>query len=64
MNNIAQGVHEIREKDTDGIYRVFYYLKIVDRILVFHAFQKKTQKTPKKEIEIAKKRLREYLEYG
>lgn len=61
MSNIGKGCFEIRVKGKDGIYRVFYYSKIKDKIIIFHAFQKKTQKTPKKEIEKAKKALKEIL---
>jgi phage-related protein len=61
MPSIAKGVQEIRVKDKDGIYRVFYFAKVKDKILIFHAFQKKTQKTPKKDIDLAKKRLKEML---
>lgn len=61
MHSVAQGVQEIRLKDKTGIYRVFYFTKVKDRILIIHAFKKKTQKTPKKEIDLAKKRLKEML---
>lgn len=61
MPSIAQGVHEIRLKDKSGIYRVFYFTKVKDKILIFHAFKKKTQKTPKKDIDLGKKRLKEML---
>lgn len=61
MSTIAVGTYELRVKDADGIYRVFYYLKSAEGILVFHAFLKKTQTTPQNEIETAKKRLWEML---
>jgi len=61
MPSIAPGAYEMRIKDAEGIYRVFYYLKSAKGILVFHAFTKKTQSTPQKEIEVGKKRLWEML---
>ena len=61
MPNVSTGVHELRIKDRSGQYRVFYYTKVMDAILVFHFFKKKTQGTPKQEIELAKKRLKELL---
>jgi len=36
-----------------------YTAKVRDTVYVLHAFQKKTQKTPQKNIELAKKRLKE-----
>jgi len=61
MPSIQSGAYELRLKDAAGIYRVFYYLKSEQGILVFHAFTKKTQKTPKSEIELGKRRLKEML---
>jgi phage-related protein len=45
-----------------GIYRVFYYTKLADTILIFHAFAKKTEKTPQHEIFLAQQRLKEILD--
>ena len=59
MPSVAFGVEELRVRDANGTYRVFYYKKSASGILVFHAFVKKTQKTPPKEIDLAQKRLRE-----
>ena len=61
ISSIRQGVYELRVKDSAGIYRVFYFTKSQDGILVFHAFTKKTQKTPQAEIKTAKKRLKEMI---
>lgn len=61
MPSLNKGCHELRVREKDGIYRVFYYLKIEGRIFIFHAFQKKTQKTPQKEISLGKKNLKEML---
>jgi predicted XRE-type DNA-binding protein len=56
MSSVAVGVEELRVKDRSGAYRVFYYTKLADSVLIFHAFAKKTQKTPLKEIALAQKR--------
>ncbi|MFN8945019.1 MAG: type II toxin-antitoxin system RelE/ParE family toxin [Pseudobdellovibrionaceae bacterium] len=58
MKQVGSSAFELRVKDKDGIYRVFYVLFDKHRILVPHAFTKKTQKTPQQEIETAQKRLR------
>ena len=59
MPVIAHGAHELRIKNAAGQYRIFYFVKFRDAILVFHAFKKKTQETPKMEIEAGQKRLGE-----
>ena len=61
MPEIANGSHELRLKDESGQYRVFYYTKVSNMLLVFHFFKKKSQATPKKEVDIAQKRLRSML---
>lgn len=61
MPTIGSCVVEIRLKDTIGIYRVIYTAKIGDAIYVLHAFQKKTLKTAKPDIELAKKRYSELM---
>ncbi len=61
MSSIANGVFELRIKGTDGIYRVFYYTKIKEKVFILHAFQKKTQKTPQHEIVLIKKYLKEMI---
>lgn len=59
MKCIHQNAFELRIKDRKGIYRIIYVLNIGDQILIPHAFTKKTQKTPHKEIELSIKRLLE-----
>jgi phage-related protein len=59
MPSIGIGVREIRVKDQNGAFRVIYVANIDDRVFVLHAFQKKTQKTAAKDIELARARYRE-----
>lgn len=61
MPSVENGAHELRIKDRSGNYRVFYYTKHQSAILVFHMFKKKTEKTPDREINTAKSRLKEML---
>ena len=62
MPSVALGVEELRIRDPNGIYRTFYFKKSSRGVLVFHAFVKKTQKTPPQEIALGKKRLKEMLD--
>ena len=61
MPSMAAGVHELRFRDANGIQRVFYFLNSPKAILVFHAFVKKTQKTPSTEMLLGSRRLKEML---
>ncbi len=62
MPEIAPGCRELRFKDRQGQYRVFYLLKQPHGVIVFHAFQKKTKKTPPHEIKVAQARLKAILQ--
>jgi len=62
MASVASGVEELRVRDRSGVYRVFCYTKLADSIMIFHAFAKKTQKTPPQEIALAQKRFKEMLD--
>lgn len=56
---MGDGLFELRVKGKEGIARVFYCVVIEHRIVMLHVFIKKSQKTPKKELDIAKKRMKE-----
>lgn len=56
MPSIGAGVEEIRIWDDSGTFRVIYTARFADAVYVLHAFQKKTQATSRKDIEIAKER--------
>jgi phage-related protein len=56
---LGNGLFEIRVKAQDGIGRAFFCYVKNNEIVVLHAFIKKTQKTPKKELKIAKDRMKE-----
>ena len=62
MPGLARGAAELRVKGEDGAYRAFYYTASAEGILVFHAFNKKTQRTPPLEIDLGRKRLKEFLD--
>jgi phage-related protein len=56
---MGEGLFELRLKAAEGIARVFYCTMIGKRILMLHQFIKKTNKTPPKELVIARRRLKE-----
>jgi phage-related protein len=61
MPAVGPGVEEIRIKDASGAFRIFYLCKSTRGIFIFHAFIKKTQSTPSKEIDLGIKRLKEMI---
>ncbi|MCB1213923.1 MAG: type II toxin-antitoxin system RelE/ParE family toxin [Deltaproteobacteria bacterium] len=61
MPSIGKGVHELRLKDASGIYRIIYFLWEKERIYLLHAFKKKSQKTLKANLDLAKRRLKGVL---
>ncbi len=58
MNTVGSGVREIRIRVL-GEWRIIYVAKFADAVYVLHAFQKKTQKTRRNDIEIARRRYRQ-----
>lgn len=59
MSSVGSGVMEIRIREDNGAFRVFYVANRGDAVFVLHCFQKKTQKTPKKEVDLGKQRFKE-----
>lgn len=59
MPTVGRGVVEIKIRDSDGAFRIFYVANRGDAIYVLHCFQKKSQKTDKQDIEIGKQRYSE-----
>lgn len=58
MASVGDGVREIRLRDATGAFRILYVATLPDRVLVLHAFQKKSQKTADKDIDLARQRLK------
>ncbi len=56
---LGQGLFELRMKSKEGIGRVFFATLASQRTMMLHAFVKKSQKTPAKEMRIARNRLKE-----
>jgi phage-related protein len=58
MSSIGAGVYELKEADERAWYRVVYLSKIENRIYVLHSFEKESRKTDRRDIEIARQRLK------
>jgi hypothetical protein len=62
MPSIAVRAEELKIRNRARAYRVFCYATLGRGVLVFHAFTKKSQTTPKHERAMGKKRLKELLD--
>ena len=58
-DTFGEGLFELRLKGQEGIARVFFCALVGRRIVMLHSFVKKTPKTPRREIELARKRMKE-----
>ena len=56
---MGEGLFELRLKAEEGIARVFYCTMVGKKIVMLHQFIKKTDKTPTRELETARRRMRE-----
>ena len=61
MPSVGLGVNEIRIRE-GGAFRVIYVAKFPEAVYVLHAFEKKAKKTPKPDVDLARKRFRALIE--
>lgn len=57
---MKDGIYELRSRSADVISRVFYFFFVGDKIILTNAFVKKTQKTPPRELQKAKRYKKDY----
>ncbi len=55
VDSFGKGLYEVRTRTDAGIYRVLFCIDETDVVLL-HGFMKKTKKTPKHELDLARKR--------
>jgi phage-related protein len=61
MTTVGRSVYEVRVRDQSGAFRVIYIAKFESCVYVLHCFQKKTEKTSRKDLDLAKNRLLELM---
>jgi putative addiction module killer protein len=62
VDHIRDGLYELKAEYEGNIYRIFFMFDGDKIVVLFNGFQKKTQKTPEKEIQKALKIKKEYYE--
>ena len=60
----ADGLYELRIESGSDIYRIFCCFDRGNLVVLFNGFQKKTQKTPRQEIRLAEKLMKQYFAQG
>lgn len=60
--SLGDGIFELRCQQSNNITRILYFFFVNQNIVITNGFTKKTQKTPRNEIELAKTRRKDYLE--
>lgn len=63
-DSLGQGLFEIRARGKEGIGRAFFCILVERKILILHAYTKKSQKIPLRELEVARRRLPEVQRRG
>ena len=58
MSSVGPGAFELRDQDKRAWYRVIYLSRVRDVIHVLHCFEKRSRETPRKEINMARQRLK------
>ena len=61
VGKLDSGLYEIRAKGKEGIGRSIYCMAKGKEIVILHSFIKKSQKTPKKELDLARRRMKEVV---
>ena len=59
MPDVGRRCHELRVQDGDATWRIVYRVD-PDAVIIAEVFSKKTARTPKRVIDVCKKRLKEY----
>lgn len=62
VRHLEGDLWELREESRTNIYRIAYFFFSGRRIVFLHGFQKKSPKTPGRELEIARRRYADFLE--
>ena len=61
-DQVRDKIRELRIRTNDGNIRIFYFFFIEKNIILLHAFKKKTQEVPQREIEQAQRNMHHFLE--
>ena len=59
MKSVGAGVAKLRQQDSNGWYRTIYLSVVEGKLHILHSFVKKSKSTPRNDLHVAKKRLKE-----
>lgn len=58
---MGDGLFELRPRGREGVGRVFYCFVFGQRVVILHAFIKRTMETPDRELKVARRRMKEVI---
>jgi phage-related protein len=61
VRHLEGDLWELREESRTNIYRIVYVFSTGRRIVFLHGFQKKSEKTPARELAVARQRYQDFL---
>lgn len=60
-DTVGGKIRELRIHHGSNQYRILYFFQVLDQIVLVHAFSKKTQQLKKKDIELAERRMEDWM---
>lgn len=60
VKHLQDKLRELRFKISAGQYRIFFFFHVGDKVVLLHSLQKKTQETPKQDMRLALKRMKDW----
>jgi phage-related protein len=60
VKHLQDRLKELRFKISAGQYRIFFFFRMGDKVVLLHSLQKKTQETPKQDLRLALKRMKDW----
>ena len=63
LPTVGVGVQEVRVWDESGTYRMLYVAKFEEAVYLLHVFEKRSQKTAKGDVQLAKSRYTDLLKW-
>ena len=61
VKHLQEKLKELRFKISEGQYRIFFFFHVGEKVVLLHSMVKKTQQTPQRDLELALKRMKDWI---